>query len=98
MTKKSLAETHPDIAKQWHPIKNYELTVFDVTPGSNKKVWWKCPKGDDHEWKALINNRNKGRGCPFCSTAPAETAAMRAATAVNFILILIIIYYSFSIL
>ena len=37
----------------------------DVTPGSNKKVWWQCPKG--HEWQAVIHNRVKGQGCPYCS-------------------------------
>jgi len=29
-----------------------------------KKVWWKCKKG--HEWQASIDNRNHGRGCPYC--------------------------------
>ena len=22
-----------------------------MSEGSDKKVWWKCDKGDDHEWK-----------------------------------------------
>jgi len=35
--KKSLAETHPEIAKQWHPTLNGDLTPFDFTPGSDKK-------------------------------------------------------------
>jgi hypothetical protein len=39
------------LAKQWHPTKNNELTPFDVSKGSDKKVWWKCEKGKDHEWK-----------------------------------------------
>jgi len=38
MGKKSLAETHPELAKQWHPRLNSELTPNDVTSGSNKKV------------------------------------------------------------
>ena len=29
MKKKSLAETHPEVAKQWHPTKNGNLTPFD---------------------------------------------------------------------
>ena len=66
--KPSLAETHPEIAKQWHPTKNDDLTASDVTKGSNKKVWWKCDKGNDHEWEALIALRtNKGYGCTICS-------------------------------
>ena len=66
MTKKSLAETHPEIAKQWHTTKNGNLTPYDVTEGSGKKVWWKCPKGDDHEWEASISHRSLGRKCPIC--------------------------------
>ena len=38
--KKSLAETHPEVARQWHPKKNDDLTPSDVTPGSKKKVCW----------------------------------------------------------
>jgi hypothetical protein len=36
-----------------------------VSHKSNKKVWWlgKC----GHEWEAIINNRSKGRGCPYCA-------------------------------
>ncbi len=56
----------PEIAKQWHPVKNGLLTPDKVTPGSKKKVWWKCNKG--HEWQALIRDRNyKSTGCPYCA-------------------------------
>lgn len=57
----------PDIAKEWHPTKNKNLQPNAYTPSSNKKVWWKCKEGDDHEWEASISNRSRGRGCPFCS-------------------------------
>lgn len=53
------------LAKEWHPSKNGKLLSRDVTPGSNKKVWWRCNKG--HEWTATVNNRNSGFGCPYCS-------------------------------
>lgn len=60
-----LATTHPHLVKQWHPTKN-ELTLHDVTQGSNKKVWWKCEKG--HEWEVSINKRTgEGNSCPYCS-------------------------------
>jgi len=57
----------PEIAKEWHPIKNKELTPKQVTAGSNKKVWWLCPKG--HSYEAQINHRARksGRGCFYCS-------------------------------
>ena len=59
-----LATLNPILALQWHPTKNGGLTPKMVTPGSNKKVWWQCEKG--HEWFALIRDRSKGRGCPYC--------------------------------
>ena len=66
----SLKLTNPKLTKQWHPTKNGDLTPFEVSKGSNKKVWWKCPKGDDHEWITYIANRAKGKGCPFCKLTP----------------------------
>ena len=67
MPKKPLAETHPELAKQWHPSLNGDLTARDVTPGSNKKVWWKCPVGDDHEWEMSVAMRgSSGQGCTIC--------------------------------
>lgn len=38
----------------------------DVSEYSHKKVWWKCDKGEDHEWESNINNRTNGKGCPIC--------------------------------
>lgn len=66
MRKSSLAETNPELVKEWHPTKNGKLTPNDVAPKSNKTIWWKCIKG--HEWKAKISNRSAlGRGCPVCA-------------------------------
>ena len=63
---KSLAEVNPELAKQWHPTKNVDLTPCDVSVGSHDKAWWTCNKGDDHEWEASIKNRSKGQGCSVC--------------------------------
>jgi len=61
-----LAETHPEIAKQWHPTKNGTRTPSDVTYTSRKRVWWICPKG--HEWRSGVSSRTYLRsGCPTCS-------------------------------
>jgi len=59
-----LATLNPELAKEWHPTKNGNLTPYDVTCGCNMRVWWKCFK--NHEWIANINSRNKRR-CPYCS-------------------------------
>jgi hypothetical protein len=68
VTSNCLATLNPDLAKQLHPIKNGEITAFNIGPGSNKKVWWKCKKGDDHEWQVSVSSRvTFNSGCPFCS-------------------------------
>ncbi|MDO9391013.1 MAG: zinc-ribbon domain-containing protein, partial [bacterium] len=62
-----LATTNPGLAKEWHPTKNGTLSPKDITPGSDKKVWWQCKKDKTHEWRAAVYKRSKGRGCPYCS-------------------------------
>ncbi|OGT27219.1 MAG: hypothetical protein A2Z17_01200 [Gammaproteobacteria bacterium RBG_16_66_13] len=45
------------------------MTPADVSAGSKKYVWWKCPRDDDHEWQATVVNRtNRSSGCPRCNT------------------------------
>ena len=65
----SLAALFPEISREWHPTKNGELTPNEVIAGSNKKFWWKCDKGPDHEWAAAVCNRTRSRktGCPCCA-------------------------------
>ncbi len=50
-----MATLYPELAKQWHPTKNKDLTPYDVTPGSHKKVWWQDYRG--YEWEAIIRSR-----------------------------------------
>ena len=53
------------LISEWHWEKNTDIAPSKLTLGSNKKVWWVCQNG--HEWQAMINNRSKGRNCPYCS-------------------------------
>lgn len=70
----SISSLYPELAKQWHPKKNGELSPDQFTKGSKKKVWWKCPVADDHEWQAIIGSRAlNGRGCPFCAGVCASS-------------------------
>lgn len=57
--------SNPEIAQEWNYEKNGHLKPENVTPNSDKMVWWKCVH--EHEWQAIIGNRNKGSGCPYCS-------------------------------
>ncbi len=70
----SLPKKRPQLVSEWHPTKNGELSPIDVKEFSNKKVWWKCSKGPDHEWQATVANRSKGSGCPFCAGQRATAA------------------------
>lgn len=36
-----------------------------VTVGSGASLEWKC--GEGHVWTAPVNNRARGRGCPYCT-------------------------------
>lgn len=67
MEKKSLAQTHPEIAAQWHPTKNGDLSPDKVTPGSGQLVWWICPNDPNHEWRTRVNTRVNGHGCRYCA-------------------------------
>ena len=61
---------YPNLARQWHPTKNENLTPDKITYGSKKKVWWLGDCG--HEWVAQINNRRYNPGCPICGSRIIE--------------------------
>lgn len=50
----SLAENRPDIAAQWHPTKNGDLTPYIVTVNSEKSVWWIDSNGKEWESKIVV--------------------------------------------
>jgi hypothetical protein len=63
---RSLGVIYPRLAQEWHPTRNVKLTPFDVSARSDRKVWWRCPRG--HSWKASIKNRSVNEtGCGYCS-------------------------------
>ena len=74
-----LATLEPAVAASWHPTLNGALTPEDVTTGSRRKVWWKCPEG--HSWKAVVYSRARSQksGCPVCSGRVKEAQQVRYA-------------------
>ena len=74
-----LAATNPELAAQWHTTKNGDLKPAQATVSTDKKAWWLLSydvpidypveylrgKHFDFEWKASINSRNRGTGCPY---------------------------------
>jgi len=64
--RKTIAD-FPDLVKQWHPTKNGTIKPEDITAGSDRKYWWKCVNGPDHEWEAQARSRTKKKSrCPCC--------------------------------
>jgi len=64
----NLKQSHPEVAKLWHPDKNDLAKPTDITATSHLRVWWKCLKGPDHEWQSAVRDRVKAKYlCPFCS-------------------------------
>lgn len=70
-----LAFRRPDLAAEFDPDLNGDLAPRDLKEYSAKKVWWRCQKGHP-AWLAIVANRSKGQGCPYCSgrkPIPGET-------------------------
>ncbi len=62
---KQYVSDNAQLMAEWDWERNIDFDPSQITHSSGKKVWWKCQKG--HVWQAVIANRNKGIGCPFCS-------------------------------
>lgn len=65
-----LATLRPDLAAEWHPTRNGDLTPSDVTTGTGTRIWWKCPAGPDHEWQTAVTIRTSpatSSGCAICA-------------------------------
>ena len=61
-----LASRYPQIAAEWDTARNAPLTPEQVSPYSNRRVWWRCALG--HEWKTAVYTRtHAASGCPYCS-------------------------------
>ena len=64
-----LATTHPSFISIWHPTKNGKLTPWNVTAGSDRKVWFICANDASHEYQGIIYNMTRPfrrKFCPHC--------------------------------
>ncbi len=66
-----LEATHPNLAAEWHPTLNLNVTPKTVVAGTAKKIWWQCAQG--HEWRVSGNQRiTYNSGCPVCSNKKVQ--------------------------
>lgn len=74
-----LVKQFPLLTAEWDIEKNAPLTPQDVTTGSHKLIWWRCPKG--HSWRAAVYSRTTlGTGCPVCTGRQALAGENDLAT------------------
>ncbi|AVH61711.1 MULTISPECIES: zinc-ribbon domain-containing protein [Streptomyces] len=63
----ALPDARPELAAEWHPVRNDTLTAGAVTAGSHRVAWWRCTvcAGD---FRAKVFHRVRGLAkCPACS-------------------------------
>jgi len=64
--KQSLGYLYPEMVKLWSD-KNI-MSPFKICSQSNKKYWFRCDNGLDHEYKISLNNKiGNGQKCSYCS-------------------------------
>jgi len=77
-----LSTASPELARQWHPTRNGNLTPADVTAGSSRKMWWRCAADKRHEWFTSVAHRVlDGQGCPYCANKRVSATNSLAARA-----------------
>lgn len=69
---------HQDLLNEWDIDKNGDVTPYNTSYGTDRKVWWikhyddpKTGKHFDFSWEASVSHRKGGRGCPYLSN-PAK--------------------------
>lgn len=65
MKEKKYVSNNEQLMAEWNWEKNSNLRPETFGVNSHKKVWWKCNRV--HEWQAIIADRSKGKGCPYCA-------------------------------
>lgn len=57
-----------DLLAEFHPSKNGELRLDQISLDDSRQVWWRCSLNSEHFWKASLAARRRGRDCcPMCS-------------------------------
>ena len=62
----SFGDNFKDILSEWDYNKN-PISPYEISYGSNKKVWWICPKNHSYDMAPKQRTISNPQGCPFCS-------------------------------
>ncbi|NED00763.1 zinc-ribbon domain-containing protein, partial [Streptomyces sp. SID6648] len=80
-----LATRHPELAAQWHPTRNNDLTPDQIPYGARRNVWWRCASG--HEWRAMVFKRSAGSSCDQCKLTGVSEVELRAFAELSRVLV-----------
>ena len=67
LPEESFSHIYPKLMEEWDWERNARIDPEKAAPKSDKYVWWICSIESDHTWRAKLNNRANGTGCPYCS-------------------------------
>lgn len=76
----SFMNSFPELRKEFDVEKNNKINPYEISYGSDIKLWWKCEKG--HSWRTKVNHRSSGNGhgCPICKESRLEKECRRLLT------------------
>ena len=65
-----LATTHPHLKEEWDFKRNanQELTPYNVTKGSNKRVYWICSHCNSSFYSMIAKRALRNQGCKKCGS------------------------------
>lgn len=66
-----MSTTHPQLANEFHPSKNGDISPDNIVAGTHKKIWWICKEISEnpcgHIWQSTGSHRtHRSQGCPPC--------------------------------
>lgn len=61
----NLLKDNKELMEKYYYEKNKNVDLNTLTLGSNKKIWWKCPKCG-YAWKAIVKSKNNVKTCAVC--------------------------------
>lgn len=58
---------YPELIKEFDVELNLSINPNILKSKSHIECYWKCSKDADHIWKARVEHRTRGCGCPYCA-------------------------------
>lgn len=81
--KNSFGENYPDLAKEWHPTKNGDITPYMVAQHSGINVWFLCARCGN-EYEMAVCDKVRGRTCRACAAKDLGASKMKPSKGESF--------------